>query len=698
MADILNNFFYGRSLAIIGASTDPTKLGGRPLRMNKELNYRGALYPVHPTATSVQGLPAINSIAGLPDGAVDCALVAVPQSAVKGALEALAAKHVPLAIILSSGFAEHSAEGAKLQDELTEIARRSHMRIVGPNSMGGISFETGVCATFTSVSEHESRTYPQLGTVSIASQSGFIGSHLMGLLRDRGIGIAKWLATGNQADIDIADVIQHYANDDISRVIAVYVEGVKNADALRDALEAARRRGKSVVALKVGRTDLGARAIASHTAALVGNTDAYDAVFRRHGVISAESLDDLADLVAALDTGRDIPGRRLGIATVSGGFGILMSDVAASLGMELPELPQAKQDSLRDYYSLASTQNPVDMGSLSRIGPAVETLLTEPFDAVAIGCGHFGLIDSQIATLTGELEAYRLTHPRTFIGLTAMLTDASKRRVQDIGVFTCEDPSRLVATMARLARRTNVSSRDDVADIPTIPDFDEAVLRAAVDERSARALLRDCGIPVATEALARSRAEAVAAAHQIAGKVVLKIASADILHKSEVGGVLLGLEGDDAVGDGFDLILSRAAASQPHARIDGVLVSPMIERGLEILVGFTSDPVFGPIVAVGLGGIFVETLKDKAVELAPFGRRVALEMITSLRGADVLRGARGLPPVNLEALADIVSRISAFAAKYSHVVESLEINPLIAHPSGITAVDALLIPKHRQPA
>ena len=668
MSDVLSRFFYGRSIAIIGASTDPTKLGGRPIRMNKELGYKGIVYPVHPTAALVQDLEAFNSIDQLPGDAVDCALIAVPQQHVKRTVIELARKRVPLAIILSSGFAEHSPEGASEQAEILEIAREVGMRIVGPNSMGGISYET-------------------------ASQSGFVGSHLMGLLRDRGLGIAKWLATGNQADIDISDVILHYAQDEITKIIVVYVEGINNADRLFTALDLARQRGKQVVALKVGRTEFGARAVASHTAALVGNADAYDAAFRRYGVMIAASLDDLADLVAALDTGRSIPGRELGIATVSGGFGILMSDIASANGMHLSELGAAEQEALKSYYALASSRNPVDMGSLPRMGPAIAALAKGAYQSIAIGIGHFGLIEAQISKFFKDLQSIRNSSPHLFLGLTGLFSDEWRARFQALGVFVCEDPSRLVRTMANLCQHAGSTPVNLDFASAVIPTFDPAELMAAVDEMAARSILRRCGIPVAEDLIATSALEAVQIAAEIGGKVVLKIASADIPHKTEVGGVLLGLAGADDVARGYEAIMSRVSLANPDAHLDGVLVSPMIADGSEILIGFTTDEVFGPMVAVALGGVVVEVLKDKVVEIAPFDKATALRMVSSLKGAALLDGFRGRPPVDVEAIADALHRVSLFAAKYADVVESLEINPLIARADGAIAVDALLIPK-----
>ena len=693
MSDVLSHFFNGRSIAVIGASTDPTKLGGRPIRMNKELGFSGVVYPVHPTAAEVQGLIAYNSIDKLPANSVDCALVAVPQQHVRAAIEGLARKRVPLAIILSSGFAEHSDDGSQEQTAIMKIAIESGMRIVGPNSMGGISYETGICATFTSVSEHAGRTYPRLGHVSIASQSGFVGSHLMGLLRDRGIGVAKWLATGNQADIDISDVIRHYAEDEISKVIVVYVEGIGSAERLYEALALARARQQKVVAIKVGRTEFGAQAVASHTAALVGNADAYVAAFRRYGASMVDTLDDLVDLVAALDTGRSIEGKKLGIATVSGGFGILMSDEAFSAKFELPEVESKSQLALRAYYPLASTRNPVDMGSLMRIGPAIAALAVDDYDAVAVGAGHFGLIEAQIAKLYAELQLLRESKPNTFIGLSALLDDQWRVKLQSIGIFTCDDPTRLVRTMSRVAALETSMPLTEFMGSALIPSFDSKELISATDEKAARSILRQCGVPVAEERMAKSAIEAVEIALSIGGKVALKIASADIPHKTEVGGVLLGLVGAKAVGEGFDSIVSRVREASPTARIDGVLVSPMISDGIEVLVGFTTDEVFGPIVAVAMGGVLVEVLEDKVVESAPFSKETALNMVRSLKGAKLLAGYRGKPSVDIDAIADVIHRVSMFADKYRNIVVSLEINPLIARAKDVVAVDALLVPK-----
>ena len=689
MTDILDRFFSARALAIVGASSDPAKLGGRAIRHNQQLGYTGRLLPVNPSVPMVQGLPALAAIEDLPDD-VDCAVVALPAAGVEKAIDDLARKGVPLAVILSSGFAEHSAAGAAVQARLVARAREAGMRLVGPNSMGGMSFVNAMSATFTSISEHEGRDFPVVGTVSIASQSGFIGSHLMGVLRDRGLGIAKWLATGNQADIDLSDCIAHYARDEATRVIVVYLEGTDRADALRAAFELARERGKPVVALKAGRSDLGARAIASHTAALVGDAEVYDAVFRRHGVIGVSSLEELADVVAALDTGRAIEGPRLGVATVSGGFGILISDAAAQHGFELPELAPALQARVKEAYPLATTRNPVDMGSLVHFDTAVAALQDHGYDALAFAAGHFGLVPRLAEQLYGYVTAARAREPQRFIAVVACLSETWRRKFQQLGVFVCEDPARAVRALAAIASVSRPMATNAVPDFPTIGLTGEIMAGLERrDERGARDLLRAIGVPVVEDSLVTSGAEAIAAAQRIGGRVALKIVSPDIAHKSDIGGVRLDVDPSqaDAV---FDDMLRTVRQRAPGARLDGVIVSPMMTGGVETIVGVKRDAVFGPVILFGLGGVLVEVFHDTAIELAPFDCTAAHALMRAIKGYRLLLGVRGSPPADLGALADVLCRISVFAATHADRFESLEINPLLVRPDGVLALDALI--------
>lgn len=693
MDDILNRFFYPKAIAIIGASTDPNKLGGRPIDQTLRLGFQGKIYPVNPGSAEVQGLKGFSSIADLPDD-TDCAIIVVPARGVEEAVNACAAKKIPLAVILSSGFAEASEKGREAQARIVETARKAGMRLVGPNSMGGLSLETRFSATFTGICEHTGKDWPELGNVSIASQSGFVGSHLMGMLRDRGVGIAKWLATGNQADIDVSDSVAHLARDEITKIIAVYLEGTTRPDALRAAFRVARERGKIVVALKAGRTDEGAAAVASHTASMVGGYDVYEAVFKQDGVYCAASVEEMIDVITALSTERAIPGNKLAVGTVSGGLGILSADEAAECGFVLPTLADHLQTHVREGNPLATTRNPVDMGSLVNYDRVVNALGVDgDFDSVAFIIGHFGLLEHNMGALLEWLTQARERRPDRFYALVACLSDAWRLRFQGIGVFVCEELTRAIPAMAAV-RDIRSSAGDSSGVLPAVPVIAVDGDIFAGGERAAKQLVEQIGIPAVKDVLAKNAQEAAAAARGFGGRVVLKIASADIAHKSDAGGVMLGLEGDEKVAAAFDTIISNAKKAVPNARLDGVLVSPMISGGVETIVGMKRDPVFGPAILFGLGGIFVEIFHDTTLRVAPFSVETARQMIREVKSYPLLAGARGRPEADVEALAQALSRLSVFAHGQGERFGSIEINPLIVLPKGqgVIAVDALVTP------
>ena len=687
----LGHFFNARSLAIIGASSDPRKLGGRAVAQNIDLGYAGDLYLVNPGGGLIQGRESVTSIDDLPEG-IDCALIVLPAKHVEAAIEACIVKRVSLLIVLSSGFAEYSPQGRVAQERMAARVRAAGLRMVGPNSMGGLSIRNRMSATFTSIADHQGRSWPQLGHVSIASQSGFVGSHLMAVLRDRGVGLAHWIATGNQADVDLSDCIAWLAQDEETRVIAVYLEGIERAQAFRDALELARAYGKPVVMLKAGTTAAGEKAVASHTASLVGGNDAFEAIFRHHGVFTAASIEELVDLVAALDTGRRPGAKTLGVATVSGGLGILIADESARNGWTLPELSAESQKALKAGRDLTTALNPVDIGNLDQMDDAARILLDQGFGATLLAIGHFGLIAKPTTQLRAHLAAHRAAHPDQFIGLVASLSFEEKDELQRLGVFTCEEPTRAVRMIARLQAQAAAVQRSAEA-LPDVPAIDAALLRGPDDEIKARRLLRAAGLDVAEEVLVTSAQAAVEAAQRLGCAVALKAASEDVPHKTEVGGVLLNLSCASEVEAGFATITANIARNAPQARMDGVLVSPMVQGGVEMIVGVVNDAVFGPLVMVGFGGIFVEALRDTAIRIAPFGQDTALEMLHELRGFSLLNGARGSRPADLAALAQAIARVSVLAFRHGHEIASLEINPLLALPDRAVALDGLIVSK-----
>ena len=691
VTDILDTFFYPRGIVFVGASSDPVKLGGRPVDQTKRLGYKGNVYPVNPGSPDVQGFKSYASVAETPDDA-DLAVVAVPAKAVEAAVQACADKGLPLAVILSAGFAEKDAEGEAAQERIVEIAQKAGMRLIGPNSMGGMSFETGFSATFTGIGDHTGKDWPKLGHISIASQSGFVGSHLMAALRDRGLGVAKWVATGNQADIDISECIAHLAVDKITKVIVTYIEGTKKPAQLRAALELARANGKPVIALKAGRTDFGATAVASHTASLVGGYDVYETVLQQAGVYPARGVGELVDVTCAFATGRMPRGNTLGIGTGSGGFGIMASDDASDFGFTLPELPQEGKDQVLAANPLSTVRNPVDVGSLVPFGPMIDALSRiGKYDSIVLTIGHFGLLEHDMPKLLGQVEKAMQAQPEQFFCIVGDFSESWREKFQDGGVFYSPDlPGAMRAVAA--VRDYAAGPAGNNADAPPPPE-DIRLAEYSGGEFAAKKLAERIGIPTTADVQAADANAAVAAAAAMNGPVVLKIASAEIAHKSEAGGVKVNISGESAIREAFSQIMASAKAYAPNARIDGVLVSPMISGGTEVILGVKRDPVFGAAVMIGLGGIFVEIFGDTSLRVPPFGIDTARKMIRELKAFPLLDGARGRKRADVEGLAQALVRLGAFADAYGEQFESFEINPLIVLPEGqgVVAVDALLI-------
>jgi len=694
VSDILDKFFYPRGILFVGASSDPRKLGGRPVDQTLRLGFAGNIYPVNPGSAEVQGLKAYASVADAPDD-VDLAVIAVPARGVEAAVAACADKGVPLAAILSAGFAERDEEGRQAQERILELARKAGMRLIGPNSMGGMSFETRFSATFTSIGDHTGKDWPPFGPVSVASQSGFVGSHLMAVLRDRGLGVAKWAATGNQADIDVADVIDHMARDTVSRIIVVYLEGTTKPDLLRAALARARAKGKPVIVLKAGRSDLGAQAVAAHTASLVGGYEVYAAVFRQAGAILAGSIAELIELTAAFAGGRQPAGSDMGIVTGSGGLGILAADEAARRGFALPALPTAGGERIRAVNPLATVRNPVDMGSLVGFDVCVEALAESGlYDVNVMAIGHFGQLDESMVRLHRDVSRIVAACPNQYFCLVGRMSEHWVRQFQNIGVYVSEE---LVAAIGAIAKVRDTAAAVEVGAAPVAgekrqPPPQLELSAYAGGEAAAKRLAEAIGIAVTADILASDAEAAVVAAAGIGGAVVLKISSPDIAHKSDAGGVRVGVEGAEAVRAAFAEICANASAFAPNARIEGVLVSPMVRGGTEVILGVRSDPAFGAAVMLGLGGVFVEIFGDTALRVPPFDRAQALAMIRELKAWPLLAGARGRPLADVDALADALVRLGAFAQQYGRDLEAFEINPLIVLPQGqgAIAVDALL--------
>jgi acetate---CoA ligase (ADP-forming) len=681
------------SVAIIGASDEPTRIGGRPLAYLLAAGFKGAIYPVNAKRSTVQGVRAYPSIGAVPDK-VDVAVIAVSADQTVEVVRDCASRGVGAAVIFSAGFAETGAAGDQMQDRIAALARAGGMRVLGPNCLGLFNTQIGFYPTFTTTLD---RGFPKVGGLSIVSQSGAFGSHLFFVAIGRGLGMRYWIATGNEADVDLAECLQAVAEDPGTNAIMAYSEGIKHGPRFLAALEAARARRKPVIFMKVGRSELGAAAVSTHTASLAGTDAIYDAVLRQHGAYRARTAEEMVDIAYAAMNGSIPASNRLGLVTISGGVGALMADDATDRGLELPPMPEDAQRRLKELVPFAAPRNPIDLTAQ----PFNDIKLVAKNLEIAMREGGYDAIVAFFTSVAGSAaisEALRLAiadvrrlRPDCLFVLSAVVPEAIRAAYEADGVPVFEDPSRAVAAVAALVafggwfRRAPQPSRSRVKAHRPLGD--------AGGEHGAKRLLAEWGLPIMKERIVGNADAAVAALHDIGRSVVLKIASPDIAHKTEIGGVLLDLRHEAAVREGFAELMRRATAQAPTARIDGVIVAPYVTGGIETILGVKRDPIFGPVVVFGLGGVLVEILQDVALRLAPIDRNEALAMIGEIKGRAVLDGVRGQPPSDIEVLAVSLVRLSEFAAAHADAIESIDINPFLIMPRGEGGyvLDALIV-------
>ena len=693
----LNAMFRPRAIAVIGASQDPSKIGGRPVQFLRQYGFPGAVYPVNPRASEVQGFRAYPSVADLPE-APDLAVIAVAAEAAPEAVDACAARGVRITVVLSSGFSEMGAAGLALQDRIRATAHRTGMRVLGPNCLGAIGVAERAISTFSIVLES---AMPKAGPLGIVSQSGNLGSYTMLLAGERGLGISQFMTTGNECDVDVADGVAFLAQDPATSVILLILETCRDPARLVQALHAARAAGKPVIVLKIGETTAGQQAAASHTGALAGSEAVFDAVFRRAGawrVRSIEQLVDLGQAAVALGT-RRMRGRRVTLLVASGGFGVLLADAASAAGLTLPQPSAAAQARITAAVPYASPLNPVDataqMGARPEILAQILTALMEDdgSDALIVMASSGMALPRLRRVYTEALAEARARFPDRIIAVCMHGPEDAAAELSAMGLIVTDGVDACCTVLAGLA---GLHEALDARPDPAAPAVPAAPLPpdALRTEAGAKAALAEAGVPILPERVVPDPDTAAIAATAMGFPVVLKIVSPDLPHKTEVGGVALGLADADAVRAAAAAMLSRVRAAAPAARIEGLLVAPMVSGGTELIVGATHDPVFGPVVMAGLGGIFAEILRDVAVRPAPVTEEDASAMLRSLKAFAVLDGARGRPRADLHAAAAAIAAVSRFAAAHAEEVASVDINPLLVRAAGqgAVALDALIIP------
>lgn len=689
----LSSLLLPRSVAVVGASGNPESISGRPVKLLQRFGFSGKIFPVNPGRDSIAGLKCFPDIASLPE-TPDVVLVGVRAGLVPGVISQCADRRVPYSVIFSSGFAE--SEEISAQEEIVEIARKGGVRILGPNCQGLVNFAGSVPLSFSASLDSDSRP---LGNVAYVSQSGAFGFASFAMAAESGVGFRYVVTTGNQADLDIVDFGTAFASDPEVRLLVLYMEGLSDGSRFIEMLRLAAERDVPVAVLKVGKSPTGRTAARSHTAALTGEDEAWRTVFRQYGVIEIEDAEDIADLGKVFGSGRRTRGKRLGVVTTSGGAGIIMADRAWDLGLELNPLPQDVQDSLAGFVPpFGSTANPVDLTAQVINDPDGFRSCLE----AVLDCPEVDMAAVVISMITGEsgavvtrdlvAAAHSSEKPLACCWLInreqggAFLDELISERVP---LFrSLKRCAWALAQLVRWKERPAMPLRapDDPGE-PLLPG-----MPSDLTEYDAKRLLEGWGVPVSNEILTANLEGAIAAAEEIGYPVALKIVSPDILHKTDVGAVALRLKDDEELRNAYGRLLERSAKAVPEARIRGVLIQEMVSGGVECMIGVRRDPLFGPLVAVGLGGIYVEILNDVSIRRAPVDRKEAVRMIRELRGFPLLAGSRGRTPKDVDALADMVAKISVMACAEETLGE-LDVNPVFVldDGSGAVIVDALAI-------
>ncbi|MFM1919326.1 MAG: hypothetical protein RLZZ303_960 [Candidatus Hydrogenedentota bacterium] len=688
---MLESLFDPKAIAVFGASRQPQKVGHTVLKHLIEAGYPGRLVPVNPSAGEVLGLPCLPSLAEC-DVTVDLAILVVPPAQVEPTLLHALEHGVRGIIIITAGFKETGADGARREEALAEHCRHHGARLLGPNCLGLINTANRMNASFAP-------QMPGPGAISVISQSGALCTAILDLAVERGLGLAKLVSIGNKADIDESDLLEALGQDPDTKVIACYLESITSGQRFIEVAERVGRE-KPVVVLKAGTTQAGARAASSHTGSLAGADIAYGAAFRRAGVLRADDFESLFDIAKALAMQPLPEGNRIAVITNAGGPGIIAADAVERQSLQVAALSEATRATLRAALPpSASCANPVDV-----LGDAPPERYVDSLNAVVADEG----VDAVVVILTPQAmslprETARAIidhHPGSKPVLAAFMggRDVAPARREflfnDLPDYSA--PERAIEALRKLCdyaawrkQPPRVVARQPINRnrIERIITRHRRIGSTYIGESDAKKILATYAFNVPEGRLARTAEDAVAVAERAGYPVAMKSASPQVVHKSDVGGVRIGLRSRAEVQDAFDLMVMRLKRKLPEAEIAGVYVEAMCPKGREVILGMTRDPSFGPMLMFGLGGIFVEVMKDVSFNLAPITQEEAALMLEGTRSYALLRGARGEKAVDLEALASALQKLSQLAMDFPEIAE-MDINPFIVGAPGTPAMVA----------
>lgn len=691
--DALKALLAPRSIAILGASSDFRKVSGRPVKHLLDKGYKGRIYPVNPRAETIGPLKAYPSVAAIEDD-IDLAIIVLPASEVLNCMRELGAKGVPVAVVFSSGFSELGDAGRKYEQDVVAAAREGGVRLCGPNCLGLINSFDNVLATFSQYADSDTPS----GPIGFVTQSGAFGTAIAALARRRGLGLGYFVNTGNEADLTFSDIMGEVIRDPRIKMGAGYIEGLKGGEGFVALAEQAMVAGKPLVMTKVGRLGAGARAAASHTGSLAGDDVVFDGVVRQHGIIRARNEEHMLDIAEVMSCCKLPEGNGIGLLTQSGGAGVLMADRAQEVGLSVPVLQPETQAALQKVIpGFGAVGNPVDVtgqfvADPNLLSESVKLMLADP--NVDVGIVWFQLMEAHVEKLVKVLVEIRdqVTKPFVVCWVAAPEAGILALRKEGIAVLRGAEPAvDAVAALVQYAemRRKWLARREERKAI-TLPTLDLPA-GGVVSTMDGVRLLDRCGIAHVPTMLAASADEAAQAAGKLGYPVVLKIESPDILHKTEAGGVILRLTDEAKVRQAFDRIIANAKAYNPNARLLGVVVQAMAGGDTEFVIGLQNDPVFGPVIMAGLGGVLIEVLRDVVFRKVPLCESEAADMLDALHGKAVLAGVRGRPPVDRKGLVAMICAVSRLGATLGPRLSTLDLNPVMLGETSATAVDWLIM-------
>jgi len=690
----LEAFFKPRSIAVIGASREEKKVGHKIFRNLVDSGFQGELYPINPHAEEILGFKCYRSVLDVPSQ-IDLSVIAVPARIVPLVAEECGKKGVKGIIVISAGFSETGREGTHLERRLLSICRKYGIRMQGPNCLGIINTASRMNASFAAAN-------PPVGSIAFISQSGALGSTILNWALRNEVGFSSFISLGNEADLSAADFLEALGEDEQTRVIGIYIEGVKDGDHFIKVAQKVTKR-KPVVALKAGTTDVGKRAVSSHTGSLAGSDVAFSAAFKKTGILRVDTLEDLFSLVLAFEDQPIPKGKNVLIVTNGGGPGILAADACEKRGLDLPLLEHSIREKLRKSLPPhASVNNPVDV-----LGDADENRYRIALNAGLESSRMNGIIvilTPQAMTPVKEVAQViaesRSKAEKPIIAVFMGLEESSPaiKILQKKGIPNYRFPEAAAYALSRMYEYALISSSPR-EEPPAIPGINYDAIKRILEEARLKEKLNltveesfqigeAAGIPTPPARIARSRSEAGEIAESIGYPIVMKIVSPEILHKTDVGGVALNIRSREEAERNYDEILRKARLFMPQASILGVLVQRMAPKGKEVIVGAVRDVQFGPLMMFGLGGIYVNFLRDVSYRLCPLTRSEAEEMIRETKAYMLLRGVRGEPPSDINSVIDVILKISQIMRRFKEIRE-MEINPLFVYEEGkgCTAVD-----------